>query len=212
MRANTFHSWSYGSSPRARGTPSNRRQQRHSRRIIPACAGNTHESTISPVTGSDHPRVRGEHASARAMSVDRFGSSPRARGTRVQAPARRRHPRIIPACAGNTPRTAGQGGRSPDHPRVRGEHSRLAGQTVAVPGSSPRARGTPVDLEIDLPLHRIIPACAGNTSRAAAGLGLVPDHPRVRGEHMSRQIGVSTEGGSSPRARGTPHLLAPGVA
>ena len=51
-----------------------------------------------------HPRVRGEHAATHDAQVLADGSSPRARGAlrRVLPPARR--VRLIPACAGSTPR------------------------------------------------------------------------------------------------------------
>ena len=71
-----------GSSPRARGTLRwrHRRELRH--RIIPACAGNTLPPESGGRTEPDHPRVRGEHASASRRNCSSGGSSPRARGTR----------------------------------------------------------------------------------------------------------------------------------
>ena len=127
------------------------------------------------------------------------------RGRRVH----RRHPGIIPACAGST----------------------LAGLAtiVARKGSSPHARGA-------LPLWRnepqgrgIIPACAGSTKGSTfarrqpwdhcAPGGIIPacagstrrpitpplrrrDHPRMRGEHSGDEGSKVKLTGSSPHARG----------
>ena len=73
-------------------------------------------------------------------------------------------------------------------------------------GSSPLARGTPVDGVEGIVNLGLIPARAGNTtSRRALSLPLWA-HPRSRGEHGDFRVsGVITQG-SSPLARGTQHL------
>ena len=151
-----------GSSPRARGTPQPNSCRLMLRGIIPACAGNTWlMSTIFSVI-RDHPRVRGEHCDRCAALGSGLGSSPRARGTLV-GPVHPVEPSgIIPACAGNTIYTELSTTDFRDHPRVRGEHN--AGYCRHIqPGSSPRARGTPIE-SVSLAAERgIIPACAGNT-------------------------------------------------
>ena len=38
---------------------------------------------------------------------------------------------------------------------------------------------------------RIIPAYAGSTASLGSGLGLSPDHPRIRGEHVFASYGPS---------------------
>ncbi len=50
-----------GSSPRVRGTPGRRLSSCRQRGIIPACAGNTIESSLPSNIPWDHPRVCGEH-------------------------------------------------------------------------------------------------------------------------------------------------------
>ena len=91
-------------------------------------------------------------------------------------------PGIIPAYAGNTGVIDLTGQRFEDHPRVCGEHSHELEHVVALQGSSPRMRGTPVLLCVcsfvgSSPRMRgthdgmyeyrchlgIIPAYAGNT-------------------------------------------------
>ena len=70
-----------GSSPRMRGTPVQRRSEHHQRRIIPAHAGNTANTSHTSASAGDHPRACGEHLS-RPCTMARFqGSSPRMRGT-----------------------------------------------------------------------------------------------------------------------------------
>ena len=49
----------------------------------------------------------------------------------------------------------------------------------------------------------IIPAYAGNTSHPRRRTGRKTDHPRVCGEHFSKQVRTVVYVGSSPRMRGT---------
>ena len=111
-----------GSSPRARGTPQVLPEPAGGTGIIPACAGNTAPSARPLPRCRDHPRVRGEHCSRVSRGCPRWGSSPRARGTRLPPPAGPLGRGIIPACAGNTSESTSTAPRSRDHPRVRGEH------------------------------------------------------------------------------------------
>ena len=86
---------------------------------------------------------------------------------------------------------------------MRGEHRRMDGRNVRLPGSSPHARGTRLAPSEHVRPYGIIPACAGNTKRKAYSLLGVRDHPRMRGEHRARAVSASTALGSSPHARGT---------
>ena len=152
-----------GSSPRARGTPPFQSCRAYRPRFIPACAGNTIESSSATTSPSVHPRVRGEHSASASASAGTSGSSPRARGTRTGDCPLRLRLRFIPACAGNTPMHGTVLLSSPVHPRVRGEHSIVYRCEMMQTGSSPRARGTPHAGGPALPVQRFIPACAGNT-------------------------------------------------
>ena len=71
-----------GSSPRARGALQVGRPHGAPAGIIPACAGSTTCAWPARSCPRDHPRVRGEHASAGATVGALLGSSPRARGAR----------------------------------------------------------------------------------------------------------------------------------
>ena len=50
-----------GSSPHTRGAPELQVPRHRPHRIIPAYAGSTALMAVMAVTGSDHPRIRGEH-------------------------------------------------------------------------------------------------------------------------------------------------------
>ena len=181
-----------GSSPRVRGTRAARIRAWPSIRIIPACAGNTSFRVSSASLSRDHPRVCGEHAYPSASSFLHRGSSPRVRGTRqCEIPLSKRRG-IIPACAGNT-----QPGdilliEWGDHPRVCGEHGTSTVEGVAVPGSSPRVRGTHHGSQRGDRRHGIIPACAGNTTHTSRRTVASWDHPRVCGEHRLPAASVSS--------------------
>ena len=161
-------------------------------------------SVCAVLTASDHPRIRGEHASAFVSPPTDCGSSPHTRG----APRRRagwmRGPGIIPAYAGSTSRVLRLRRRWRDHPRIRGEHRRVTQKQLAEVGSSPHTRGARQRILDELGAKRIIPAYAGSTFDR----GLRPlepqDHPRIRGEHpLTRRSGRGLPG-SSPHTRGAP--------
>jgi len=156
-----------GSSPRARGTPLRSPVMAAGRRVIPACAGNTPTRAATTLSGTGHPRVRGEHSYALGPSRAHYGSSPRARGTRDRAHPRVGESRVIPACAGNTFRRPSPSRMASGHPRVRGEHPARCARVWTVAGSSPRARGTQPRTHGEMLDARVIPACAGNTTRRA---------------------------------------------
>ena len=174
---------SYGSAPRARGTPRRAVRVIPGRRISPACAGNTRPQMARRCSCTDQPRVRGEHSPYSVRVRSSIGSAPRARGTPGRGAARVQPCRISPACAGNTLMRAVRPSPISDQPRVRGEH--------------------PIPEPLFLPPTRISPACAGNTGYTNQGLRGGADQPRVRGEHLVGQLAAIDVGGSAPRARGT---------
>ena len=155
-----------GSSPHARGTPSQHSGSHVSIGIIPACAGNTKFPSAMHNAIRDHPRMRGEHRQSLRINQYMKGSSPHARGTPMMRGMVILRPGIIPACAGNTiamPRSLRE---SRDHPRMRGEHQHVT-----------------VMRDISL---GIIPACAGNTCPCPKSARNPWDHPRMRGEHSKK--------------------------
>ena len=194
-----------GSSPRPRGTRLKGNLGVRAGRIIPASAGNTCRHGPRPWSGSDHPRVRGEHTMGRTETAAYIGSSPRPRGTLSLPATLSHHDRIIPASAGNTSMVQRYAHLRPDHPRVRGEHTSIRLTGLLQAGSSPRPRGTRQNHRHDQTAGRIIPASAGNTSCDLSLADAAADHPRVRGEHVTSGDESRSMSGSSPRPRGTPH-------
>jgi hypothetical protein len=86
--------------------------------------------------------VHRKHSHRCSLENSSSGSSPQARGERVLIAPDKRPRRIIPACAGSTPRKLSAVSSSRDHPRVDGEQLWDLGNIHHVGGSSPRARST----------------------------------------------------------------------
>ena len=189
-----------------RGTPNSNPYGSPRNGIIPAYAGNTRLRSRATFQSRDHPRVCGEHLSARRFPARFPGSSPRMRGTPLRSFEIYPLDWIIPAYAGNTnasrfcatasrdhPRVCGEHrvsrelrrGRQ-DHPRVCGEHCFAVSASMLVSGSSPRMRGTLVKRHINIDRLRIIPAYAGNTKFYHMQITNEWDHPRVCGEHTKK--------------------------
>ena len=133
-------SWD-GSSPPTRGALRSKKQSARWPRIIPAYAGSTGIIRAFAGQGADHPRLRGEHRRKPADKEYGRGSSPPTRGARHYRYSRWRSIRIIPAYAGSTGHYRCGYEGLPDHPRLRGEHSRWTAPTSRAFGSSPPTRG-----------------------------------------------------------------------
>ena len=175
----------HGSPPHARGTRRRSISRDRSRRITPACAGNTRTRPARSRSGRDHPRMRGEHPDTLMVMLRAIGSPPHARGTRdLRRPAVAVRG-ITPACAGNTERGGAMQRNDEDHPRMRGEHSLLRDFQSLFGGSPPHARGTRAQFAVARRGVRITPACAGNTTGRRSPPAGDWDHPRMRGEHTS---------------------------
>ena len=179
---------STGSSPLARGTLGRVLIQLNNARLIPARAGNTPRDAQALPACAAHPRSRGEHCLSDEMAEDAAGSSPLARGTRVERDPWAIRDRLIPARAGNTILLQKQHVSPPAHPRSRGEH--ITSQTARefLGGSSPLARGTHDGLQNPFHGLRLIPARAGNTVHLVCSRIIEAAHPRSRGEHMRHCI------------------------
>ena len=94
-----------------------------------------------------------------------------------------------------------------DHPRSRGEYLYFHGMYFESAGSSPLSRGIPLRAKLKEGRRGIIPALAGNTGVAQAGLLAIEDHPRSRGEYRILSEKSPQAGGSSPLSRGIPPML-----
>ena len=132
-------------------------------RVIPAGAGNRNPTPTACSTAPGHPRGCGEQYPAALTPQSETGSSPRVRGTVPGGADTAERNRIIPAGAGNS----GQHGITPrrgtGHPRGCGEQLRIYFRQYAIPGSSPRVRGTAHPGDPFARFARVIPAGAGNS-------------------------------------------------
>ena len=72
---------------------------------------------------------------------------------------------LIPACAGKTISTGSQAHARSAHPRVCGENALDWLAHAETAGSSPRVRGKQLTPEEGRAMARLIPACAGKTTR-----------------------------------------------
>ena len=153
------------------------------KRIIPAYAGSTSSGPGSRTRPGDHPRIRGEHVRFSPPTAPPMGSSPHTRGARGGVLVHLPDAGIIPAYAGSTTASPRRASRSPDHPRIRGEHRRVARAGCRAVRSSPHTRGAPAARPTPRKPARIIPAYAGSTCRRRPRSRRLWDHPRIRGEH-----------------------------
>ncbi len=132
------------------------------------------------------------------------GSSPRVRGSPPEFIQHTSSIWIIPAGAGLTVRIITMYSLDWDHPRGCGAHM---GTSFCRPwrmGSSPRVRGSLVDLVTHGLRDGIIPAGAGLTQSDHTRQSANRDHPRGCGAH-DQSVERGWQGvGSSPRVRGSP--------
>ena len=193
-----------GSSPLARGLQIFHRLISEGNRIIPARAGFTSCHGGRGSAFGDHPRSRGVYPGVPPIISPFSGSSPLARGLRVQERAPENILGIIPARAGFTPCIQVRSGFRGDHPRSRGVYGRQMFPEYVKVGSSPLARGLRAHACEHGDAHRIIPARAGFTSDHAHGAIGNRDHPRSRGVYSALESSIPMRKGSSPLARGLP--------
>ena len=139
-----------GSSPHARGKHLARAYEHLVGGLIPACAGKT-EIRIRPHEALEaHPRMRGENVRARRMRMGAGGSSPHARGKHTSVRQGSVSGGLIPACAGKTRVVSPPLVHGWAHPRMRGENSVCLRELPSMPGSSPHARGKPIQATANL--------------------------------------------------------------
>ena len=191
-----------GSSPLARGLRRWPDRSGAGRGIIPARAGFTDLAWTLWNQSKDHPRSRGVYRLPALHRLPHRGSSPLARGLPSNGGAGYTAPGIIPARAGFTRGRGGTDGAHRDHPRSRGVYRRGTRPPTPGAGSSPLARGLPLQTPGGPLGDGIIPARAGFTVRGAPGGLGEQDHPRSRGVYRDTVAPVLRKRGSSPLARG----------
>ena len=192
-RSHSATRW-HGSSPLARGLRDHGPVQSADGRIIPARAGFTAVPGASDDGGQDHPRSRGVYLNPAFGRSPPGGSSPLARGLRVTLYLGDCRERIIPARAGFT-RAHGCGTWVAQWiiPARAGFTGPGGCGDCAAPGSSPLARGLPMDAVGVGRSGRIIPARAGFTaSSTSAG------HTSMGSSPLARGLRAAGSGGRGP--------------
>ena len=195
-----------GSSPRMRGTHARASPYTVAPGLIPTYAGNTEDEPGRTRMPRAHPHVCGEHACHSWLLRLLLGSSPRMRGTLLLTVLRVSSSGLIPTYAGNTAVARHLTPLAGAHPHVCGEHQSPVINDGRGRGSSPRMRGTPLDVDYPDEGLGLIPTYAGNTTRGRAFSYLIRAHPHVCGEHDSSPSRRVSFQGSSPRMRGTRRL------
>ena len=186
-----------GSSPRLRGTDDEPVEEAIRREVSvhPRACGEQPDPPICNGTRSPvHPRACGEQFAddqASRQGLDR-GSSPRLRGTGLEAEQKRSIERFIPAPAGNRPRESCYEHPESVHPRACGEqiqHSHID-RVRQENGSSPRLRGTGCALQLaawrDAPVHPRACGEQGHASFWPLPMSITV-HPRACGEQLGHE-------------------------
>ena len=159
-----------GSSPRMRGKRVPATRPRNANGLIPAHAGKT-MTKLNPLSVRwAHPRACGENAVRAARALKVGGSSPRMRGKHNKAFRFCGNRGLIPAHAGKTLRAASANKYSPAHPRACGENNGYFSLLWCGLGSSPRMRGKRHGDPLLARTLGLIPAHAGKTCIAFAGI------------------------------------------
>ena len=192
----------WGSSPLARGKLSQQAKDATAGRLIPARAGKTCRCERAAQNERAHPRSRGENETTSACGPRARGSSPLARGKRVDQGLDGGGRGLIPARAGKTSRRARFGAPLRAHPRSRGENATRSGGRTRLSGSSPLARGKRGIPRGGRRCRGLIPARAGKTGGGVSPCGPRSAHPRSRGENCADRKPGGVHRGSSPLARG----------
>ena len=163
--ASNFAARSCGSSPHAWGTLPGQVKRGGQDRFIPTRVGNTGPTAVCSMATPVHPHTRGEHAFARRIRPQKFGSSPHAWGTRTSGRYGSRPFRFIPTRVGNTRLSTTASAVCSVHPHTRGEHEPLANAGFRV--------------------CRFIPTRVGNTGCNRPDGRTRSVHPHTRGEHST---------------------------
>ena len=196
-----------GSSPLARGTHGLIHKEGSAGRLIPAHAGNIYAPSSFSPSAPAHPHSRGEHPFQTQRRDSGGGSSSLTRGTPLRPSGESGVGGLIPTHAGNTLKSTHCMALTRAHPCSRGEHVLAETRGEGGYGSSPLARGTCHSVRPSRCSPRLIPARAGNTFTSSRLTGIIPAHPRSRGEHVAPRPDGYVNPGSSPLTRGTPALL-----
>ena len=173
--------WPKGLSPRVRGNHVCGPVPALAEGSIPARAGQPDTKVHAAVIEVVYPRACGATAKAHQQRVWGIGLSPRVRGNRARARARRELLGSIPARAGQPARRCSPTRQTTVYPRACGATDMSAPNIHLAVGLSPRVRGNPAHRALVRGRDRSIPARAGQPPTEGAGNLEVPVYPRACG-------------------------------
>ena len=192
-----------GPSPRGRGSHRNGGCHGGACGSIPAWAGEPSTVCSASRKRRVHPRVGGGATDRKTFPTTRRGPSPRGRGSHRDLSRILTEIRSIPAWAGepDTHRPSSQPRKV--HPRVGGGAGGAGSADLRGEGPSPRGRGSPSLAFMPTRQAGSIPAWAGEPVEASPALEYSRVHPRVGGGALHRSHCPRSDGGPSPRGRGS---------
>lgn len=155
--------------------------------------------------------MRGEKSGVKTLKVYTPGSPPHTRGKEPFSDPGLLQERITPAYAGKSYTEMGGEAATGDHPRIRGEKHDKIYLPFHYLGSPPHTRGKAASIKEFLYGERITPAYAGKRYFRLTARRLDRDHPRIRGEKLSRQSPCHIRKGSPPHTRGKEHFTGGGI-
>ena len=129
------------------------------------------------------------------------GSPPLTRELLMPLQGRSRPHRITPAYAGTTNRSCDNNLRFKDHPRLRGNYTKVHCRGKSNIGSPPLTRELLVIKYLVAHKDRITPAYAGTTTQTEEAYRKEEDHPRLRGNYQLSFNGNCFTSGSPPLTR-----------
>ncbi len=129
--------------------------------VYPACAGiHLCSGIVQPCRGC-LPRMRGDPPFDVSQFIDRFGSTPHARGSTPRHKPLGLLFWVYPACAGIHHTRRGRPPNSPGLPRMRGDPPVLPDGWGGCNASTPHARGSTPGEPRTRGTQNVYPACAG---------------------------------------------------
>jgi hypothetical protein len=156
--------------------------------VDPARAGIVRCATTGASFYPSRPRASGDRPSLSSTAPMARGSTPRERGSSGVSDRRRGDRGVDPARAGIVPwrvaKVLGVAGR----PRASGDRPGSSRNSAPPTSSTPRERGSSVEIDDLVLRHGVDPARAGIVPAGAVAHALSPSRPRASGDHPIRVV------------------------
>ena len=153
-------------------------------------------------TDKDHPHACGDKFTARLLSANQMGSSPRVWGQESAVKICYRRFGIIPTRVGTSYDFLNLRGYKRDHPHACGDKAQAQQAVHRIAGSSPHVWGQVVSLGQLSHIAWIIPTRVGTSGSYRKIPGIAWDHPHACGDKLIQAMLIKVLKGSSPRVWG----------